>query len=61
MENIHGLRFDKTFGVDLVCSWRCPVNSYTDVTIIMMIYSENASWVTAEFFALATGQNWKQG
>jgi len=36
--------------IDLVCSWRCPVNSFTDVSFIMVVYGENAFWAAGGFF-----------
>ena len=51
--------------IDLVCSWRFPVNSFTDIFFTMVVYGENAFWATGGFFAailqVATGKNWLQG
>lgn len=46
--------------INLVCSSRCPVNSFTDVSLIMVADGENVFWVTRGFFVaipqVATGK-----
>ena len=29
----------------------CAINTFTDVSFIMVLYEENASWAAGEFFA----------
>ena len=36
--------------IDLVCGLKRPVNSFTDLSLILVVYGENAFWVAGEFF-----------
>lgn len=39
--------------IDHVYSWRCPVNRFTDVSFIMVIYRENAFYAVGDFCAVS--------
>ena len=60
----HFTKIDKTITerVLIFCSPGCRVNSFTDVSFIMVVlYRENAFQPAQELFsAVASGQNWKQ-
>lgn len=49
--------------IDLDCSW-CPVNTFADVSFMMVLYGEKAFCCPGEYFAeivkMATGQNCRQ-
>ena len=51
--------------IDVVCSSRCPVNSFTDICFTVVVYGENPFWAAGGFFAaiprVAAGKNWLQG
>lgn len=36
---------------DLMCSSRCPVNNFTDVSFITVVYGVNVLWATEEFLS----------
>lgn len=50
--------------IDLVCSWRCPVNDVTGISFLILLYGENANRVAEEYLAaipqVATWQHWTQ-
>ncbi len=67
IRNLHGL---KKIGIErviigLICSWRWPVNSLTDISFTAAAYGENAFLAIGEFFAAipraATVPVWMQG
>lgn len=51
--------------IDVVCSWRCSINSLTHISFIKVLYGKNAFSAGYEFLAVipqvATWQNWTQG
>ncbi len=68
ISNLHGLknRNGKSNTVmDLVCSWRCTTNSFTNAPFTMVIYGENTFQAAGGFsvavLPLATGTNWQKG
>ena len=36
--------------IEFVCCSRCPVNSFTDISFIMVVHRENTFWAAGDFW-----------
>lgn len=36
--------------INLICSSRCHLNSFTDISLKVVVYGDNAFWAAVEFF-----------
>ena len=67
LQNLHGSKINnnKSPNQTFFCSSWCPVNSFTDVSFMMVVHVENTFCTIEEFFAaipqVNTMPNWKYG